>query len=184
MLASLLSGCGPAGVGPGEIRLKREVVSTEVVGVWKLHPACVSSLANGKTLPLYSAPTNAVHEIEFRADGTCLFRSVIDYGGIRTGTEYLDCGGSWSLHRALDTRSCNYIHIGLARESGTYGYSLKFTELFGKLELWQFWGDPDSPFILRYEKVPNRSLQSGPLNTPILTGNSDFRVVPPKGHRH
>lgn len=143
MICCLLVGCGPAGPGPGNIRLKRPVTTEQAVGVWKLREECLARLVKKEG---YRAPSGAVHELELRRDGTCHFRSLL-----QSPTRYVDCEGTWRLTPEGEKTTTLALSLSL-KEPGGYALALDFTELFGKVELFHYWGDPDACDILRFEK--------------------------------
>lgn len=155
-VTSSLVGCGPAGPGPSDIRLKRPVTTNEVVGVWKLRDDCVAWLAQGGD---YKSPSGAIHEIEIRPDGTCRFRSIL-----QMPARYVECDGTWELE--LGKRGFTSLDLSLD-VGGGYAYQLDFTELFGAVELFEYWGDPDACELLRFEK---QGEPYGPAN-----GSQPFR---------
>ena len=151
----MVSGCGP-----GEIRLNREVASSEIIGIWPLDQSCLNWLAKESYTNIpYKPESGTVHEIEFRADGTCRFRSIIEQfeRNSNNSAEYIDSEGTWKLRRPLSgTRKCNENDLTINKNGGKYGISLDFTELFEKLELWHYWGDPDGCNIMHYGKAINK----------------------------
>ena len=137
VLLLLPSGCS----GYGDIRLKRQVATAELVGVWQLHPNCVTWLSKTGR---YSPKPGTTFQIEFRADGTCHYRSLL-----QNPTTYLDVDGTWRLQTLKDGRS--QLNLTL-KKGGGYGLPLDFTDIFGHLEIFNYWGDPDACDILRYDK--------------------------------
>ncbi len=150
----ILLSCGPAGVGPSEIRLNRKITPSEVIGVWRLQQACLDLLAQDGTWPApYKPRPGTPHEIEIREDGTCRFQSVREHYDFETkkhSIEYFDWSGTWSLDRPIDGRNCN--ELGLSFKERRTGIELDFTDLFKQVDLWHYWGDPDACQIMIYEK--------------------------------
>ena len=62
----------------------------------------------------------------------------------------MDCDGTWGLV-PVDEKT-TVLRLGL-KENGGYACQFDFTELFGAVELFEYWGDPDGCEILRYEKT-------------------------------
>lgn len=89
------------------------------------------------------------HEIVFRADGTCRFRSIDEWGPARV--EYLDTEGTWKLVHyppfGGETKA-NEIQIAIAMR----GVNFNLADEKHRLHLWQYWGDPDEWLFLDYEK--------------------------------
>jgi hypothetical protein len=111
---------------------------------------CLTWLVNKKG---YQVHTGSVHQIELRPDGTCHFCSVL-----QDPTRYVDCEGTWELVPAGDKTS--RLDLGLKVEGG-YALSLAFTELFGAVEVFEYWGDPDACQILRFEKTGQSGRREG-----------------------
>lgn len=157
-LSFILLSCGPAGFGPSEIRLNREIAPSEVVGTWRLQQACLDMLAKDGSWPVpYRPPPGTPHEIEIREDGTCRFRSVRlhhDDKANKQSIEYFDWEGTWSLDRPLGGRNRNELRLSF--ETQRTGMSLDFTALFKQVDLWHYWGDPDACSVMLYERTHAR----------------------------
>ena len=117
--------------------VRRHVSDNEIVGTWRLLP---SSLDVAKKDAGYS-PTEASrpHDIVFRADGSCHFRSIDESPPTRT--EYLDTEGTWKLahYPPFSDAKPNEVQIAI----GVRGSKLNLDEVKHRLHLWQYWGDPD-----------------------------------------
>jgi hypothetical protein len=127
--------------------LKRHVSENDIVGTWRLLP---KSLDVVKKDAGYSPAEGTPHDIIFRADGSCHFRSIDEGGPVRA--EYFDTEGTWKLvhHPAFGGESKeNEVQIVI----GVSGINFNLAEEKRRLHLWQFWGDPDEWQFLEYEKV-------------------------------
>jgi hypothetical protein len=75
---------------PPDIHLPRYATVEEIIGTWNL---AAHTLGIAKR-DGYVAPESTPHQIVFRADGTCDFRSITEFGH---KVEYRDALGSWKL---------------------------------------------------------------------------------------
>ena len=162
MLVVGLAGCGPNGCGPGDISVHHRLSESDVVGVWRMHGDCVEWLArNG----IFAATKGEVFEIELQSGGKCRYRSLLE-----VPERYVDCTGSWALRQGEAPRWDPRISFGLVfteDKHGSFGMDLSFTEIFGGLEMYSTWGDPDACRILRYARVAQ---PGGPANASQLSG--------------
>ena len=118
------------------------MAAPQVTGVWTLRKDCLARLVSEKA---YEPSPDAIHQIDLRPDGTCRFRSVLQYPA-----RYMDRPGTWKLTQGAENTTSLDLSI---EEKGHYALRLDFTELFGPIELFEYWGDPDACEILRYEKT-------------------------------
>src|SRR4051812_43419987 len=84
----LLAACGRY-FAP-DINLQRYATEKELIGTWSLTPQTIAVVKRDGYAP---SPATA-HEIIFREDGTCDFRSIT---GFAHNIDYLDDHGSWKL---------------------------------------------------------------------------------------
>jgi hypothetical protein len=130
---------------PPDIRIKRMVAASEVVGTWQLDPKSSALVVDGDTQD-YIIDHSKPHEIEFKADGTCRYRSVL-----QMPTRYVDVSGKWAVvTTANNPKGCE---VELELEwVGTYMFSLDIKDDSGTLVLWEFWSDPDLWNFLEYRR--------------------------------
>ena len=153
LLVSVLAfvGCRPG----KDIRLQRKVETSEVVGTWSLRAASLETAEREGRREGFSHTPGQTYQIDFRADGSCRFSSLI-----QRPLKYVDCEGIWQLHHNSDNP--NELQIELKRKEGGYLFALEFTEQDGKLMIWEYLGDPDVSKFLIYGKDPNIPLQARP----------------------
>ena len=77
------------------------------------------------------------HEIIFRPDGTCRYRSVL-----QLPTRYIDAEGKWSIEPTSDDPKGSEIQLAID-SGGTIMFTLDAKEESGRLVLWEFWSDPN-----------------------------------------
>jgi hypothetical protein len=143
LLLPLLWSCGPP-----DIRIKRAVTAGELVGTWRLDPGSSALAADGDGDD-YRPDPGKPHEIVFRADGTCRYRSVL-----QMPTRYVDAEGEWKISATSDDPKGCEVEVELGNVSGaTYLFSLDLREDSGCLVLWEFWSDPDLWNFLDYRKA-------------------------------
>ena len=138
-----LAGCGR--YFTPNINLDRYATKEEVVGTWQLLPSTLQ-LA---TRDGYKPPKSLVHEIEFRADGTCTFKSITEWAQKAT---YMDACGTWKLQHDTERKGERKRKNELKLSVGPEGLEFYLTEEDGKVLLWYWWGDPDSWEFIKYEK--------------------------------
>lgn len=144
LLAVLLS---LASCGLPDIRIKRLVDPSEIVGTWELDPGS-SALAADNSIDRYVADPTKPHEITFKEDGTCQYRSVF-----QMPTRFVEASGEWELGSTEGDPRGSEIDLSLQIEGeGTHSFSLDLREEAGELILWEFWGDPDSWRFLEYRR--------------------------------
>jgi hypothetical protein len=134
------------GCGPPDIRLKRLITAGEVVGTWQLDPKSSALEVDGDNQDYIMDPSKP-HEIIFRPDGTCRYRSVLQ---LTTG--YVDAEGKWSIVPTSDDPKGSEIKLAIDF-GGTNMFSLDVKEESGKLVLWEFWSDPDLWDFLEYKRI-------------------------------
>ena len=137
---TLLSGCGLP-----DIRLKRMMATSEVVGIWELDPGSSALAVDGDNVD-YVIDRTKPHEILFRPDGTCRYRSVF-----QMPTRYVDAEGKWSIVRTPDDPKGSEVRLEI-NTNGVHVFSLDAKEDAGRLILWEFWGDPDLWNFLEYKR--------------------------------
>lgn len=128
-----------------DIRLKRDVAPSEIVGLWTLTEDSLRDIRTDRD----AAPATGLHvdyQIEIYADGTLRYRSVL-----QMPTRHVKSPGRWALHPLLNRKTGNNLRILLDVDGG-YSFSLDFTEEKGRLLLWEYFGDPDSFRLVTYEK--------------------------------
>lgn len=136
-----------AACGMPDIRIKRKVAASEVLGTWSLDPKS-SALAAGNSLDRCEADPTKPHTITFSADGTCRYRSVL-----QMPARYLDAYGEWEITPTADDPKGSEVDVSLEIDGdGTYMLSLDLREESGELIFWEFWGDPDSWRFLEYKR--------------------------------
>jgi hypothetical protein len=143
VLLLIASACGR--YFPPDIHLPRYAAAEEIVGTWNLAARTLGIAKRDGYVALEATP----HQIAFRADGTCDFSSITEFG---RKVEYRSSRGSWKLEHDTgmpgEKRKKNEVVIRIKDR----GISLYITEEKGRLFLWDFWGDPDEWELLRYEK--------------------------------
>jgi hypothetical protein len=137
---TLFSACRPP-----DIRIKRLITAGEVVGTWQLDPKSSALVADGDNED-YNMDSSKPHEIIFRSDGTCRYRSVL-----QMPTRYVDAEGKWSIVPTSDDPKGSEIELAID-SGGTYMFSLDAKEESGRLVLWEFWSDPDLWNFLEYKR--------------------------------
>lgn len=153
LLSPLLFSC----CGEPDIRIQRTVTESEIVGVWELDPQS-SALAADHDGDDYDVDPSQQHLIEFRADGTWRYRSVL-----QMPTRHIDAAGSWSMVAPSDAPRGSRIEIGLQMDDGgTYLFSLDIREESGELVLREFWDDPDPWIFLDYQRKDTGQDGAGP----------------------
>jgi hypothetical protein len=127
--------------------LRRRVSENEVVGTWRLLPSSLDTVQ--KDAGYRPAEASRPHDIVFRADGTCHFRSIDEAPPTRT--EYFDTEGTWKLvhYPPFSDGKPNEVQITV----DIRGINFNLAEVKHRLHLWQFWGDPDEWLFLEYEKT-------------------------------
>lgn len=145
LVVSCLVGCGR--YFTPNINLDRYATAQEIVGKWTLRADTLSLAQRDGYKPF----NGAVHQIEFRKDGSCAFRSIINEG--LTDSRYTIAEGHWKLehdtHRKDERERKNELKLDLDH----HGITFYLTEEEGHLLLWDFWGDPDSWEFIKYEKA-------------------------------
>ena len=141
--ALLLDGCDR--LFPPNLHLSRQVSSQEIVGTWLLASHTMELAKNDG----YAPPVGSTHEIVFRADGTCQFSSITEFGH---KVDFLDAAGTWKLEHDTGIPSQKKRKNEVSIRIKDRGISLYLIEERGHLLLWDFWGDPDEWTLLRYEK--------------------------------
>lgn len=136
-----------------DLRLHRPVAAQEVVGTWDLSADSIAMAGRVYYDKPYLPAKSTVHQLELRADGTCRFRSLLDW----TDTRYVDCAGTWKVRPDGNSADISELELNLNLKRG-FSTSLQFGEEDGKLFIWTNWLDPDGGDILRYE----RRISSGP----------------------
>ena len=143
LAAMLLAACGRY-FAP-DINLERYATEKEIVGSWSLVSRTLEIASRDGYAPAAGTP----HEISFREDGTCVFRSITEFG---QKADYLDARGSWKLEHDTgmpsEKKRKNEVSIRIKDRE----ISLYLTEEKGQLLLWEFWGDPDSWEFIKYER--------------------------------
>lgn len=143
LVICLLPSCGLP-----DIRIKRKVATSELVGTWVLDPKS-SAMAKDHDGDTYVPATGQPHTIVFNADGTCHYRSVL-----QMPTRYVDASGDWSIVTPTDNpKGCEVKIILNSASTGTTQFSLDLKEESGHLILWQFWSDPDLWNFLEYKRT-------------------------------
>ncbi len=149
LAAIALQGCG-AYFAPDR-NVTRKVAEAEVVGTWRL---TAGSLALLQRDGFVADPTHA-YTITFNVDGTLRFASVID--DFRSG-RYFDVPGTWTLEHNTNGNSnvhkANALSLRIEVPGSTNNRYLNFAEENGKLQLWNYYGDPDSWEFMEYERDP------------------------------
>jgi hypothetical protein len=141
--ASVLAGCGR--YFTPNINLDRYATKEEIVGTWRLLPSTLQ-LA---TRDGYKPSETLVHELEFRADGSCTFESITEWAQKAT---YLSMQGTWTLEHDTERKGERKRKNELKLTLGSQGLEFYLTEEDGKVLLWYWWGDPDSWEFIKYEK--------------------------------
>lgn len=138
----ILSSCGMP-----DIRIKRKVDFSEVVGTWVLDPKSTAIAEDYDGDNFVPHPTKP-HTITFNSDGTCHYRSVL-----QMPTRYVDTTGKWSITTDTKNPKVSKIQIELSEPTGKeYSFSLDFREESGHLIIWEFWNDPDLWNFLDYKR--------------------------------
>lgn len=126
------------------INLDRYATEKDIVGTWQLLPSTLQFAARDG----YKAEA-PVHEIEFRADGSCVYRSITEFGQKAT---YLNAQGTWKLEHDTEGKGERKRKNEIKLMLNHHGLSFYLTEENGKILLWYWWGDPDSWEFIKYEK--------------------------------
>ena len=127
--------------------LRRHASAEEIVGTWRLLPSSLNVLK--KEAQYSPVEISRPHDIVFRSDGSCHFRSADEFSPERA--EYFDTEASWKLVHdpPFSDGKRNEVQIIV----GVRGITLNLAEVNHRLHLWQFWGDPDGWQFLEYEKT-------------------------------
>ena len=134
--------------GIPDIRIKRKVAESEIIGTWQLDPKS-SALVVDNDGNDYVIDSSKPHTMVFRSDGTCQYRSVL-----QMPTRYVDAIGEWSIGTDSDNPKGCKINMKLKSDGGTYMFSLDLKEESGELVIWEFWSDPDLWNFLEYKRKP------------------------------
>jgi hypothetical protein len=140
----LVAGCGRY-FAP-DINLKRYATEKEIVGRWNLATQTLQIANRGG----YAPAPGTQHEITFREDGTCDFRSITEFG---QKAEYRNAHGSWKLEHDAGMQSEKKRRNQVSIRINDLGIRLYLTEENGRLLLWNFWGDPDSWEFIKYDRT-------------------------------
>lgn len=136
-----------AGCGIPDKRIKRKVAESEIVGVWDLDLSS-SALLEDHDGQNYAIDSSKPHTIDFNADGTCRYRSVL-----QMPTRYVDAHGTWSIGTPSDAPKGSEIDLVINLPAGgTLAMTMDIKEKSGALVLWTFWSDPDLWNFLEYNK--------------------------------
>lgn len=151
VFAALLLGCGCGSCVPAPSRhLTRQVQASEVIGLWQLRSNSLSLLIRDGFV---SDPSHA-YTIEFRADGTFTFKSVVD--DFQSGI-YLEADGAWSLehgtHGNSNIKKANALRFEIEHPAHAHLSCFNFTEDSGVLTLWSYYSDPDQWEFIEYQPV-------------------------------
>jgi hypothetical protein len=133
-----------------DLRLHRLVAPAEAVGNWDLSEYSVAMTTKDSGLGPYHPAKDAVHRLEIHADGSCRYRSLFPW----PKAHYVDCTGTWKVRPDTITKNVSQLELSLEIDRG-YGMALEFGEKDGRLFIWEYWGDPDSGEILRYNRLEN-----------------------------
>ena len=98
----------------------------------------------------YRPSESSVHEIEFRDDGTCEFKSITEWPQKVT---HRSLQGTWTLEHDTELKGERKRKNELNLSLGNEGLEFYLTEDDGKIILWYWWGDPDSWEFIKYEKT-------------------------------
>ena len=143
LAALVLAACGRY-FAP-DLNLDRHVTEKELEGTWSLVTATLELARRGG----YAPRAGTRHEIVFRANGTCEFRSLTDDPG---SADYLEASGTWRLLHdtgaAAEKKRKNELRIRMQHRD----VILFLMEENDRLRLWNFWGDPDSWVFIKYDK--------------------------------
>jgi len=140
---SVLVGCGR--YFTPNINLDRYATKEEIVGTWQLLPSTMQlAVRDG-----YKPSQPSIHEIEFRSDGTCTFKSITEWAQKAT---YLSEKGTWTLEHDTERKGERKRKNELKLTLGSQGLEFYLTEESGKVLLWYWWGDPDAWEFIKYEK--------------------------------
>lgn len=142
-----------AGCGLPDIRIKRRITPEEVVGTWLLDPKSSALQTDGDHEDCL-IDSSLPHEVVFRPDGTCRYRSLL-----QMPTRYVDCEGTWSIVPSSDDPRGSEIKL-VIESGGGLQFSLDAKEESGQLILWEFWSDPDLWSFLEYRR--RESSQAAP----------------------
>ena len=129
-----------------DIRLKRNVAPSEVVGLWTL---TADSFLDIRRDPEAAAlpGRHLEYQIDIRADGTLIYRSLL-----QMPVRQVDVPGRWELRPLSGGKPGNELQI-VVDIGGGHGFSLNFTEEKGRLLIWEYFGDPDRFRLVTYEKT-------------------------------
>jgi len=133
-----------------DLRLHRLVTSAEVVGTWDLSEDSLAMTATDNAMDPYHPAKNVVHQLELHADGRCQYRSLLQWPKVH----YVDCTGTWRVRPDSTTKNVSQLELSLEIDRG-YSMALEFGEEDGRFFIWDYWGDPDSGDILRYNRHVN-----------------------------
>jgi hypothetical protein len=133
---------------PSDIDLPRYASRDEIIGTWELS---AGTLTLGKRAG-YSPPAGRPHELVFRADGTCDFRSIIHFAD---KVDYLDAHGVWKLEHDVGSPPSRKNQLEISIDTREIPFYLM--DVTGRVEVWYPWSDPDEPTFIRYAKRPNKT---------------------------
>lgn len=134
------------GCGMPDIRIKRKVTESEILGTWELDPK--SSAFASDTIDRYERASAKAYTIRFNSDGSCHYQSVSQFP-----TRYVNAHGKWKISPDTENPKGCLIDIELKTDGGgTHIFTLDLKEHSGELILWEFWGDPDSWRFLEYKR--------------------------------
>ena len=132
-----------------DMDLKRTVREEEVTGTWYLQPE-TKQLMSETAIQVASA---SKYSVEFFSNGTCSFDSVM-YGFPSTWN-YIRDSCSWQLLHDTTGNSLNRMRKNVLRlkfNNERSFFYLNFREAGKKLQLWNYYGDPDSMDLILYQK--------------------------------
>lgn len=134
-----------------DIRLNRNVLPSEIVGVWTMTEDSFQDIKTDSDAASLKG-THSDFWIEIREDGTLRYCSLL-----QMPTRVVDNVGTWKLQPRTDSSKGNELAI-LLDVNGDYDFVLDFTEDDGKLLLWTYFGDPDSWRLQQYQKTSNKAV--------------------------
>jgi hypothetical protein len=105
----LLSSCGLP-----DIRIKRKVAPSELVGTWVLDPKS-SAMAEDHDGDNYLPEAGLPHTITINEDGTCRYRSVL-----QMPTRYVDSQGKWTITTSPDNPKGSELEIRLNKAADLF----------------------------------------------------------------
>jgi hypothetical protein len=128
-----------------DIRLKRTVSPSEVVGIWTLTKESFEDIKTDTEAKSLQGP-HTDFTINLKPDGTVVYRSLL-----QMPVRKVDCSGRWEVRPSYNARNSSMLTLYFDA-NGEHQHSLEFTEEQGNLVIWEYLGDPDSWRLVEYKK--------------------------------